>query len=132
MTKRLLMSLLTVAALPLGACTAEVDREQQVRAPAVQVLGAAVNCVQTSRVRDTVVHDDYTIDFRMLGGEVYRNTLPGRCPGLGFEERFAYQTTTGQLCSVDTITVLQSGGAPRGPTCGLGQFVPVRYAETDG
>ena len=61
----------------------------------------------------------------MRGGATYRNTLPGRCPGLGFEQRFAYRTTIDQLCSLDTITVLQSGSSIPGPTCGLGKFMPV-------
>lgn len=126
MTRRKFASVL-FAAGTLAGCTPQADREPAVRAPAVEVAGSAVECVQTSRIRNTVVHDDYTIDFVMDGGDVYRNTLPGRCPGLGFEERFAYQVSTGQLCRVDTITVLQSG-AGRGPTCGLGRFVPVRYA----
>ena len=132
MTKRLFATLASgAAALSLGACTAEADRERQIRAPAVEVLGEARNCIQTARIQNTVVHDDYTIDFEMLGNEVYRNTLPVRCPGLGFEERFAYQASTGQLCSIETITVLQPG-AGRGPTCALGEFVPVRYVDGDG
>lgn len=132
MTKRsIALPLLAAAALPLMACTAEADRERDVGAPAVQVIGEMENCIQTGRIRNTVVHDDYTIDFQMLGGEIYRNTLPARCPGLGFEERFAYEANTGQLCSIDTITVLQPG-AGRGPTCGLGQFVPVRYVDAAG
>src|SRR5690606_13486217 len=120
--------LLIAAGLPLAACTAEADREREIRAPAVEVVGAAENCIQTSRIRNTVVHDDYTIDFRLTGGDVYRNTLPARCPSLGFEERFAYEVSTGQLCAIDTITVIDSG-AGRGLRCGLGKFVPVRYVE---
>ena len=111
--------------LTLTACQQPVESAPQSKAPAIEALGPAVNCIPTSRIRDTDVHDDQTIDFNMLGGETYRNTLPNRCPSLGFEERFGYQTTIGQLCSTDTITVLRSGGI-NGPTCGLGQFVPVR------
>ena len=132
MTKCLIApSLLAAAALTLAACTAEADRDPDIRAPAVEVVGEAENCIQTSRIQNTVVHDDYTIDFHLAGRDVYRNTLPVRCPGLGFEERFAYESNTGQLCAIDTITVLQSGGV-RGPACGLGDFVPVRYVDRDG
>ncbi len=118
------------AVLPLAACTVEADREGEVRAPLVEATGEPVNCIQTNRIRNTVVHDDYTIDFQMAGDLVYRNTLPLRCTGLGFEERFAHSSTTGQLCSVDTITVLHSDGG-RGGTCGLGEFLPVRYPDDD-
>ena len=119
---------LAAAALPLAACAAEADTSAEVRAPAVTIAGEPDNCIQTSRIAGTRVHDDFTIDFELTGGQVYRSTLPGRCPGLGFEERFASEVNSGQLCQIDTITVLHSNGT-RGATCRLGQFVPVRYVE---
>ena len=114
----------------LAGCAAEADRTPRIDAPAAEIVGEPVSCIQTGRIDNTRVHDDYTIDFEMLGDTVYRNTLPGRCPQLGFEERFAHASTNGQLCNVDTITVLVSGGT-RGASCGLGQFVPVRYVGAD-
>jgi hypothetical protein len=93
--------------------------------PAATPTGQPVSCVGISRIRETRVHGDSTIDFIMNGGKVYRNTLPNACPGLGFEERFLYKTSTSELCSVDIITVLQSPNVSRGASCGLGQFQPV-------
>ena len=119
-----------VAAALLASCQQPVESAPQGKAPAIEALGPAVSCVQTSRIRDTEVHDDQTIDFHMIGGATYRNTLPNRCPSLGFEERFAYRTTTGQLCSVDVITVLYSDGQ-RGAGCGLGEFLPVQINKRD-
>src|SRR5687768_3718634 len=100
---RLRLCLIAAMALPIAACTAEDegDREQRIRAPAIEVAGEPVHCIQTSRIQNTKVHDDYTIDFEMLGDLVYRNTLPNRCFSLGFEERFAHSSSTGQLCNVD-------------------------------
>ena len=125
-----LRPMLIAAALPLAGCIAEADRSADVRAPAVEVVGEPENCIQTSRIRSTRVRDDYTIDFEMTGGQVYRNTLPLRCPGLGFEQRFSHSATTGSLCGVDTITVLYTDRG-QGATCGLGRFVPVRYVDAD-
>ncbi|MGL6044705.1 MAG: hypothetical protein ACRC1J_12350 [Sandaracinobacteroides sp.] len=86
--------------------------------------------MQTSQIRSTSVIDDQTIDFQMRGGQVLRNTLPNRCPGLGFARAFSYATSINQLCNVDIITVVQQGGGPtRGASCGLGQFVPVKPAD---
>jgi succinyl-diaminopimelate desuccinylase len=68
------------------------------------------------------------IDFVMNDGTRYRNTLAGRCPNLGFDQRFAYKTATSALCDVDTITVLPTGSSIPGPTCGLGKFAPVKLA----
>ena len=119
MTFRTIAVLATVCALPLTGCTAEMDRDRDVRAPAAVAVGPAVDCVDTSRIDTTKAHDDYTIDFKMIDNTVYRNTLSNRCSGLGFEDRFAYETSIGRLCSIDTITVLYSSGG-RGATCGLG------------
>ena len=129
MTRYLIATaLLGTATLTVAACASETASTADVRAPAVTIAGEPRNCISTSRIAGTRVHDDYTIDFEMTGGDIYRNTLRGRCPGLGFEERFGYRVSAGEICRLDTITVLQSGGTS-GATCGLGEFVPVRYAD---
>jgi hypothetical protein len=120
------------ALLSFAARSQDGDERPPSKAPPVEVIGEAENCITISRIRNTRVHDDYTIDFELGGNDVYRNTLPNRCPQLGFEERFAYEASIGQLCAVDTITVIQGGAVGRGPRCGLGQFVPVRYVEAAG
>lgn len=99
------------------------------KVPAAIDAGPAVSCIQTSRVRSTEVRSDQVIDFVMSDGKVYRNTLPYACPQLGFEQRFVHKSTINQYCSVDTITVLQSPGLTRGPTCGLGEFQPVKLVK---
>ena len=96
--------------------------------PAATPAGDPVDCVQLNQVRATYVRSDQVIDFELSGKRMYRNTLSNACPSLGFEERFAYTVSNGQLCSVDTITVLQSNGM-RGATCGLGKFQPVSIAK---
>ena len=58
---------LIAAVAPLAACTAEPDGGAEVSAPAVTVAGAPVDCVLVDRIRNTVVHDDYTIDFVLTG-----------------------------------------------------------------
>ena len=122
---------ITVAlALSAVACVPAPDSaEVASRVPAATVIGEPISCLNTSRIRDTQVHDDRTIDFTTIDGKVYRQTLPYPCSGLGFDERFSYRSTNGQLCSSDTITVLQSGGGVPGPTCGLDRFVPIRLEK---
>lgn len=89
--------------------------------------GEPVSCIHTRNIRETHVRDSKTIDFVMAGGKVYRNDLNGyACPQLGFEKRFSHRTTNGQLCSVDTVSVITDPGLTRGPTCGLGKFQPVK------
>ena len=116
-----------LALATLSACSSD----QPPRTPPAMVpAGDPVNCIQTRQIRSTVVQDDQTIDFRMTNGQVFRNTLPNRCPGLGFSRAFSYSPPASQLCSVDIITVVNQGAGPtRGASCGLGPFVPVKPAE---
>lgn len=96
------------------------------QAPPAVPTGPAVDCVSIAAIRSTNVVDNKTIDFVMNGRKTLRNTLPNSCPQLGFERAFSYQTSIGQLCSVDIITVIvQGGGLTRGASCGLGKFVPI-------
>ncbi|RXR30932.1 hypothetical protein [Sphingobium fluviale] len=94
-------------------------------------VGEPIDCINPRLIRSTHVRDDQTIDFEMNGNTIYRNTLPYKCSGLGFEERFSYKLSTSQLCSVDIITVLQSfgGGLSQGPSCGLGKFQKMEKAK---
>ena len=107
----------------LAAAAPAADRR---RVPPATPAGEPVRCIALTQIRETRVRDDRTIDFIMRGRrQVYRNTLPNSCPGLGFEQRFSYATSLSQLCSVDIITVLYAAPIQRGASCGLGQFQPV-------
>lgn len=117
--RRLLFALAAIAATAPAAAR---------DVPAATPTGEPVNCIRLSEIRQTHVRSDQVIDFELSGKRMYRNTLPGACPSLGFEERFAYSVSNGELCSVDTITVLQSTGG-RGARCGLGKFQPVALAK---
>jgi hypothetical protein len=132
MTKKLLVAVPLIAGaalLSFAARSQDGDERPASKARPAEAVGEPVDCISTSRINRTVVHDDYTIDFVMAGGDVYRNTLPNRCPQLGFEERFAYEVSSSQLCSVETIAVITGGAVRGGPRCSLGKFVPVRYVE---
>ncbi len=52
------------------------------RAAPVRAVGEPVRCVSLSQIRSTTVVDNSTIDFKMAGGKIYRNSLPYSCPGL--------------------------------------------------
>jgi len=114
-----------------GSAGASADRDgHSVKTPAVRLTGAAESCIPIVQISESRVRDDWTIDFRTGTNRWYRNTLPYRCNGLGFEKAFSYQTSLSQLCSTDIITVFSSGagGGSRG-SCGLGQFQPVELVK---
>ncbi len=87
-----------------------------------QATGTTKKCVRVNDIRRTKVIDNQHILFELRGGEAYLNTLPHRCPRLAVEDRFSYRVTVGQLCNVDTITVLTATPISAGATCGLGTF----------
>jgi hypothetical protein len=118
------------AALLLGCANGGPTPHQATNQAALaeaRPVGEPVDCVQLISIDHTRVRDDRTIDFYMKGRDVYRNTLPYSCPGLGFEESFSYKTSLSRLCSVDIITVLHRDGI-RGASCGLGQFQPIELS----
>lgn len=123
---------LVMAAALLAGCTTAggpATAGKPARADTLIATGQTTDCIQIRSIRNSDVRDDRTIDFHMLGGDIYRNRLPNSCPSLGFERRFAYKTSLSQLCSVDIITVLYSGAGPtQGASCGLGSFEKMKKA----
>lgn len=90
----------------------------------IRTIGEPKSCIIRSSIRSTDVIDSETIDFKMRNGDIYRNRLPNKCPGLAFEEAFSYKTSTNQLCNVDIIRVLDNtaGRLDTRGACGLGKF----------
>ena len=126
--RKLLFIIPAIALLSGGGAVALSGKNA---AEPVRAVGEPKNCVTTSQIRSTKVIDSRTIDFRMVGGKTYRNTLPQSCPGLKFEERFSYRTSINQLCSVDIVRVLhdQGGQLYEGAGCGLGKFQMVEKVK---
>ena len=89
-----------------------------------------MNCIPIVSIDQSLVRSDQVIDFVMRGrSQVYRVTLDQPCPQLGFEQRFAYQTSLSELCSSDIITVFTETPPMRGASCGLARFQPVSLAR---
>lgn len=90
----------------------------------IEKIGDPKTCINRSQIRSTDVINDQTIDFKMRNGDIYRNKLPNKCSGLGFEEAFSYRTSTNRLCNVDIIRVLDNtaGRIETRAACGLGKF----------
>ena len=108
------------ALLPAASVAAGSDNSQTAAPP----VETGIQCVPLRMIERTKIVDDSTILFEMKSGKVYRNNLRQSCNGLKRGDRFAYKTSSSQLCSMDIITVVRSMGIA-GPSCGLGDFVPV-------
>jgi hypothetical protein len=116
--------LILASVLAAGSAAFAADRASDDDKYEIREIGEPESGIMRSSIRSTDVIDDQTIDFKMRNGDIYRNRLPSKCSGLGFEEAFSYKTSTNRLCNVDIIHVLsQTGGRldTRG-ACGLGKF----------
>jgi Family of unknown function (DUF6491) len=120
-----------IATLGLSACASDPDRVPQSQRTWTP-QGDPVSCIPLRNVRSTNVPDDRTINFVINNNRMFRNDLPMSCPGLGFNRAFKHNSRSGQLCSANTITVIQpgAGSGQRGPTCGLGRFQPMVPTDT--
>ena len=125
--------LIVAAALATGSVAFSAEKASNDDSPEIRAIGEPKSCITRSSIRSTDVIDDETIDFRMRNGDIYRNHLPHKCGGLGFEQAFSYKTSTNQLCSVDIIHVLDqtAGRLDTRGACGLGQFQQIEKIDKD-
>ncbi len=128
--RKTVMPVLIATATAIVAASA-IARERADRVPVAVPAGAPVSCIPLASIGESKVRDDRTIDFVMRGRRpaAYRVVLPQSCPELGFEQRFAYETSLSELCSTDIITVLHTSPVQRGASCGLAPFQPVTLPE---
>lgn len=92
-----------------------------------------VNCLDLMRIDHTEVVDNQNILFYMLNGRIYLNKLLQPAPGLDRHDAFMYKTAIGQLCRLDTVTVLERWGfgLTAGGSSTLGKFMPVDEARAE-
>ncbi len=125
---RLMLAAALGAALMAGCGAAGQDRRgSRDQVPPARITGPAVSCIPLFAFSETRVRDGQTIDFLSNSRRGWRNVLPLDCPTLAAERAITYATSLSQLCSSDSIRVLETfGPSPRGGvSCGLGQFTPI-------
>jgi hypothetical protein len=85
-----------------------------------------VRCISLTRIDRTEVIDNRHIAFHMLGGDIYLNRLRRECTNLDRNRGFSYHSSTGQICAIDSISVIEDFGSDlsRGAACTLGLFLP--------
>ena len=94
--------------------------------------GETENCILTYRIRDVRILNEHQILFRMYGGDAYLQE-PASCPTLRKDQALQYRTTGTQLCSMDIITLLDTGSSLMfDGTCGFSAFQKLeRVADTN-
>ena len=119
-----------------AAAALMVAQSQPQEEPAAPAAGAGEtrNCIHLDSATVRRAVDERTIDFELIGGKTYRNTLGGRCPGLRDAARgfggLAFDIHGSQLCRGDLVRALDPnsalgiGGEYRTAIpCPLGEFV---------
>jgi hypothetical protein len=129
MIKRLHLLALSIAATGLLAVTPSLADEVVDEIDDIK----AKSCIRVRSLRSTKVVDDLNIIFYMVGSTTYHNILPRQCHGLARQDRFSYESRSGNLCDIDTIRILyQAGtGMQEGNACRLGKFHPITKEDAD-
>jgi hypothetical protein len=129
MIKRMHLLALSIAATGLLAVTPSLADEVVDEIDDIK----AKSCIRVRSLRSTKVVDDLNIIFYMVGSTTYHNILPRQCHGLARQDRFSYESRSGNLCDIDTIRILyQAGtGMQEGNACRLGKFHPITREYAD-
>jgi hypothetical protein len=130
---RKLLSIVAIAASAALALPAQAEQrrspEQQLeRALEGRVAGEPVNCVNLRTVRNSRIIDGTAILFD-AGSTIYVNRPRSGAESLDRDDTQVVRSFTGQLCSIDTIRMVDpTSGMFRGSVF-LGEFVPYRRAR---
>ena len=116
-----LSSLVFVGCFTLVSCAASPAGTPSNAGSEAAAVSESPICLSAHLIDHTQAVDDNTLLFTMRDGKVWKNTLIGRCVGLSFNQGFAYETATDDICSNrQPIRLLHSGAI-----CELGAFTPV-------
>lgn len=86
--------------------------------PTQSTVRDAPRCLQVRDIQSHTAISDREILFDMGRHVVWKNTLRASCPGLKFENAFAWDVSGGEVCAnQQTLYVLR-----RGNPCQLGDF----------
>ena len=114
------MKLVLIVATAALAIAASVAPPASPPAQAAGERDAAPRCLQVRQIQHHIAISNREILFYMDNGAVWRNALRAECPGLKFENAFAWDVSGGDVCAnQQTIYVLHQGNA-----CQLGEFSP--------
>ena len=122
MMKMLLISAIAVATPAVAAHRDAPDAELQ-KALSGRVAGAPTNCLSLSSVTSSQIIDGKAIIYR-VGGRLYVNEPTSGAQSLRDDDILVTRTFSSQLCSIDTVRLVDRASRfPRG-FVSLGKFVP--------
>jgi len=124
MRSAILIALLAVAA-PASAAAPRDDGETKLQKLLEgRVAGAPVSCVSLRQLGSSQVIDGTAIVYRGAGSRLYVNRPDNGASSLRSDDVMVIRTPTGQLCNIDTVTMLDRQTQSFTGVVMLGDFVP--------
>lgn len=111
--------------------SAELDAVGQAKldkAIAGRIAGKPVDCINQRQIQSSEVIDHTAILYRMIGGQLYVNQPDGGRESLDRDDVLVTKTYSTELCSIDTVQLIDRYSHFYRGFVGLGPFVPYSKA----
>lgn len=120
-----LKALLAAAAFAAAPALAQQapDQDPLQKAVAGRVAGAPVNCIPLRSIRSSKIIDGRAIIYE-VGSTLYVNTPRAGASDLRHDPILVTNTHSSQLCSIDTVKLIDRGSQFSRGFVSLGEFVP--------
>lgn len=112
---------------PAAAAYRDTPNVQLQKALAGRVAGKPVNCISLSGSNSSEIIDGKAIIYR-VGSRLYVNAPRSGAESLRRDDILVTRTIGSQLCSIDTVRLIDRGSRFPRSFVSLGQFVP--YSKT--
>jgi hypothetical protein len=124
--------LLVVAASPVIAGTTPNDRAEARLAKALdgRIAGEPVDCIQLHDIDSTEIFDNTAILYRTIGGTVYLNRPRSGLSSLNNDDILVTKSWTPELCSIDTVSLVDRTSRFPSGFVFLSEFVPYKKVTT--
>ena len=120
----------SLAALSAAAPAASPDPEQQLeRALRGRVAGEPVHCIDMHRVQGSTIIPGTAVIYD-AGSVLYLNRPDSGAESLDRWDVLVTRLYTSQLCSTDTVDLIDQGSQAYSGVLFLGEFVPYRRVQT--
>jgi hypothetical protein len=127
MRSAILIALAAAVAVPVGAATPQHHRDGEAELQKLlegRIAGQAERCVSLRQLGSSRVIDGTAIVYRAGGSRIYVNRPDNGASSLREDDIMVTRTSSGQLCNVDTVTMVDRQTQGFTGVVFLGDFIP--------
>lgn len=128
MIRTLFLAAIMVAA-PAIAAKRDTPDQQLTKLLAGRVAGKPTNCITLSSTQSSTIIDGKAIVYR-VGSRLYVNTPRSGAESLNDDDILVTRTIGSQLCSIDTVNLIDRASRFQRGFVILGPFVPYERIKT--